>query len=92
MTINVVQLIEANTYNVSNPKKALNIFYTRAGPHGVPSKLTVEWQNCKRSFEGNEITENKVQELVHRFLINSILDCDSTRHFIHFFHFISPRK
>jgi hypothetical protein len=63
MTINVVQLIEANTYNVSNPKKALNIFYTRAGPHGVPSKLTVEWQNCKRSFEGNEITENKVQEL-----------------------------
>ncbi len=31
-------------------------------------------------------------KLVHRFLINSILDCDSTRHFIHFFHFISPRK
>jgi len=30
--------------------------------------------------------------LVHRFLINSFLDCDSTRHFIHFFHFISPRK
>ena len=30
--------------------------------------------------------------LVHRFLNNSILDCDSTRHFIHFFHFISPRK
>ena len=30
--------------------------------------------------------------LVHRFLINSILDCDSTRHFIPFFHFISPRK
>jgi orotate phosphoribosyltransferase len=31
-------------------------------------------------------------ELVHRFLINSILDCNSTRHFIPFFHFISPRK
>jgi F420-nonreducing hydrogenase I len=30
--------------------------------------------------------------LVHRFLINSILDCNSTRHFIPFFHFISPRK
>jgi carbamoyltransferase len=30
--------------------------------------------------------------LVHRFLNKSILDCDSTRHFIHFFHFISPRK
>ena len=30
--------------------------------------------------------------LVHRFLINSFLDCDSTRHFIHFFHFISPCK
>jgi len=30
--------------------------------------------------------------LVHRFLNNSILDCDSTRHFIHFFHFISPCK
>jgi hypothetical protein len=63
MTMNVVQLIEANTYNVSNPKKALSIFYTRAGPHGIPSKLTIEWQNCKRNFEGNEITENKVQEV-----------------------------
>jgi hypothetical protein len=30
--------------------------------------------------------------VVHRFLINSILDCNSTRHFIPFFHFISPRK
>jgi len=30
--------------------------------------------------------------LVLRFLINSILDCDSTRHFIPFFHFVSPRK
>jgi hypothetical protein len=63
MTINAVQLIEANTYNVSNPKKALNIFYTRAGPHGVPSKLTIEWQDCKHNFEGKEITESKVQEL-----------------------------
>ena len=33
-----------------------------------------------------------VEKLVHRFLINSFLDCDSTRHFIHFFHFISPCK
>jgi hypothetical protein len=32
------------------------------------------------------------EHLVHRFLINSILDCNSTRHFIPFFHFISPRK
>lgn len=63
MTMNAVQLIEANTYNVSNAKKALSIFYTRAGPHGIPSKLTIEWQNCKRNFEGNEITESKVQEL-----------------------------
>jgi hypothetical protein len=44
--------------------------------------------------KNNEIpTKEDIQTaLVHRFLINSILDCNSTRHFIHFFHFISPRK
>jgi PAS domain S-box-containing protein len=39
-----------------------------------------------------EENNNPASVLVHRFLINSFLDCDSTRHFIHFFHFISPRK
>lgn len=63
MTMNVVQLIDANTYDMSNPKKVLNIFYTREGPNGIPSNLTLEYQNCKRTFEGNEITESKVQEL-----------------------------
>jgi RsiW-degrading membrane proteinase PrsW (M82 family) len=41
---------------------------------------------------GFAFTENLLYFLVYRFLINSILDCDSTRHFIPFFHFISPRK
>jgi hypothetical protein len=40
----------------------------------------------------NKNRETILDILLHRFLINSFLDCDSTRHFIHFFHFISPRK
>jgi hypothetical protein len=56
---------------------------------------------CERDPESKQFTyldfiENFYSmfefELVHRFLINSVLDCDSTRHFINFFHFISPCK
>jgi hypothetical protein len=63
MTMNAVQLSEANTYEVSNPKKVLNIFYTREGPHGVPPALEIEDQDYKHTFKGAEITESKVQEL-----------------------------
>lgn len=63
MTMNAVQLIEANTYNVGNPKKVFGIKYTREGPNGVPAVLTIEHQDCIKTFKGKEITESKVQEL-----------------------------
>lgn len=63
MTMNAVQLIEANTYNVSDPKKENVIMYTRKGPNGVPAVLTIEFPDCKKIFKGEEITESEVQEL-----------------------------
>ena len=45
------------------PKTTLGISYTPGGPHGVPSKLTIEYQDCIKTFTGGEITETKVAEL-----------------------------
>ena len=56
----------------------------------IPENKTVDNTTADNTTQVNETVETN--QLVHRFLNNSILDCDSTRHFIHFFHFISPRK
>jgi ATP-binding cassette subfamily B protein len=58
---------------------------------------TGEWQKialARAFFRDSQVIvlDEPTSSLVHRFLINSILDCNSTRHFIPFFHFISPRK
>jgi PAS domain S-box-containing protein len=64
------------------------------GSNGQPKLVCVVEDITERKKAEGVITEEhkSLEELVYRFLINSILDCDSTRHFIPFFHFISPRK
>jgi len=50
------------------------------------------FKNRANSRRKGRLAPSLRSKLVHRFLINSRLDCNSTRHFIPFFHFISPRK
>jgi hypothetical protein len=62
MTMNV-EVIKANTYEVSNSEKKLNVLYTPKDPRGVSPNLKIKDMDKEYSFKGDEITENKVQEL-----------------------------
>jgi hypothetical protein len=74
-------------YNIMYFNNCNNVkVYNMNMHHGIGDGLRVENSSNIRFYN------NEVYKLVYRFLINSILDCDSTRHFIPFFHFISPRK
>jgi hypothetical protein len=57
-----IALMKPYTYELSNPEKVLGIIYTPKGPGGIPH-LTLQHQDCIRTFKGEEITESKVQGL-----------------------------